>query len=335
MEKTDILVIGAGPAGCAAAITAARCGAGVVLIEKEAFPRYRPGETLHPGIEPLFEQLGVSKTIEEAGFPRHRGIWNASDGERCFIAYGSDSRGDWLGWQIPGETLDAILLAQAVALGVNVAQPCRAEKLLVKNERLRGVQTNQGSIAAAVVIDATGPRCFLARRLCLSQQRSSPPLLAQFGYVRGHCAELEEGPLFEKLPLGWLWSAQISNELLHWTRLLPLAAPVERGYLPARFTGLPVAMRSFFRDVTWRHAPDCARADYFVVGDAAIVFDPSSSHGVLRAIMSGIMAAHVIANSTDLDMAARQYRQWLQAWYRADLEQLRRMSNLKTAIQKE
>lgn len=258
-DKADVLVIGAGPAGCAAAINAAPSGARTVLIEKDAFPRYRPGETLHPGVEPLFEQLGVSKKIEKLGFLRHREVWNDFDGHRHFIACGADSRGDWLGWQIPGERLDAILLAQAETLGVKVIQPCRAVTLLLEKGGLCGLQTNRGCIVAPVVIDATGHGRFLTRR---------------------------------------------------------------RGYIPSRFRSLSATTRIFFRDVTWRNLPDCARPDYFVTGDAAAVLDPSSSHGVLRAMMTGIMAAHVIVGSTDLSISARQYRQWLQAWYQTDVEHL-------------
>jgi menaquinone-9 beta-reductase len=39
--KKDLIVIGAGPAGCAAAITAARSGASVLLLERGHFPRHR------------------------------------------------------------------------------------------------------------------------------------------------------------------------------------------------------------------------------------------------------------------------------------------------------
>ena len=45
----NILVLGGGPAGSAAAITAASLGMKVTLLERECFPRHAPGESLHPG----------------------------------------------------------------------------------------------------------------------------------------------------------------------------------------------------------------------------------------------------------------------------------------------
>jgi FAD-dependent oxidoreductase family protein len=50
-------VIGGGPAGAAAAITAKRAGVGVVILEESPFPCVRPGETLHPGVEPLLDRF--------------------------------------------------------------------------------------------------------------------------------------------------------------------------------------------------------------------------------------------------------------------------------------
>lgn len=46
----------------------------VAVLESRIFPRDRPGETLHPGIEPLLETLGVAQQIREANFIRHDGI---------------------------------------------------------------------------------------------------------------------------------------------------------------------------------------------------------------------------------------------------------------------
>src|SRR3712207_7880194 len=52
--------------GAAAAITAAQGGLEVAVVEAVRFPRPAPGETLHPGVEPLFRQLGVWSAVDRS-----------------------------------------------------------------------------------------------------------------------------------------------------------------------------------------------------------------------------------------------------------------------------
>src|ERR1043166_847176 len=78
----DVIVIGGGPGGCAAAIWCALHHLRVTLLEGQVFPRYRPGETLHPGIEPILRQLGVHREVIKATALRHEGHhvhWNGHD----------------------------------------------------------------------------------------------------------------------------------------------------------------------------------------------------------------------------------------------------------------
>src|SRR4051794_14939496 len=96
---SDVLVIGGGPAGTAAAITCAHAGLSVSLIEGIDFPRHRPGETLHPGVEPLLECLGAAGAVRSAGFLRHPGVWVQQSGRAEFQPYGADANGPWLGFQ--------------------------------------------------------------------------------------------------------------------------------------------------------------------------------------------------------------------------------------------
>src|SRR5580658_5325196 len=97
-DHTDVAIVGGGPAGSAAAIWCAKSGLDVLLLEAQPFPRDRPGESLHPGIEPLFDQLGAGDAIRAAGFLRYRGhqvIWG---GPPRYEAFGAGASGPWLGF---------------------------------------------------------------------------------------------------------------------------------------------------------------------------------------------------------------------------------------------
>ena len=144
MKHFDVVVVGAGPAGCATAISCARHGLRVALIERQAFPRFRPGESLHPGIEPLLRQLGVAEQLCGRAARRFDGHWVHWNGPPRFNGFGADERGIWQGFHLERAQLDATLLSQAAALGVEVNQPCRARRVLTQANRVIGVDTDSG-----------------------------------------------------------------------------------------------------------------------------------------------------------------------------------------------
>ncbi|MDQ3622269.1 MAG: hypothetical protein M3463_07250 [Verrucomicrobiota bacterium] len=95
--------------------------------------------------------------------------------------------------------------------------------------------------------------------------------------------------------LGWEWRAPLGPSRCAWARLrlLSTSAPEPRGDLAAP-SALPPSSDAGI-DLSWRLIPACAGPGYFLLGDAAATLDPSSSHGVLRALMSGILAGHLLA----------------------------------------
>src|SRR5260221_4516605 len=318
----DMLVIGGGPAGTSAAITCARPVLPVVLIEAAAFPRDRPGEALHPGVEPLLERLGVAEKVRRAGFLRHEGIWVERPGVVEFQRYGAGEEGPWLGFQAWRAEFDALLLAEAQSAGVIVYQPHRALRLLCQGERVTGASTSAGLFRAAFTVDASGCSAWLVRQLALPLRRRSRRLIALYGYMRGDCPDRDSAPHFAALPDGWLWTARVRPNLYHWTHLVRAGAAIGRAWGPREFSGLEPVGRVKGADVTWRRLESCAGPGYFVAGDAAMVLDPSSSHGVLRAIMSGMLAGHLVGREGSRfapgPLVAREYRQFMESWFEFD-----------------
>ena len=96
-----VVILGAGPAGAASAITLRAAGVDATILERSAFPRHRPGETLHPGIEPLLEKLGADAVIRNADYLRYTGTWSKWAGDAQFIPFGQDPAGAWRGFQAP------------------------------------------------------------------------------------------------------------------------------------------------------------------------------------------------------------------------------------------
>lgn len=62
--QTDVLILGAGPAGSALACQLARAGFTVALADRKEFPRHKPcGEFLSPECRPLLRELGVDGAV--------------------------------------------------------------------------------------------------------------------------------------------------------------------------------------------------------------------------------------------------------------------------------
>ena len=316
-----VAVLGGGPAGAAAAITLRQAGIEVMIIEPANFPRYRPGETLHPGIEPLLHKLGVAPLLLNFGYLRHKGIWSAWHGAKQFVPYGEDANGPWYGFQAPRGDFDQRLLNSACALGAQRIYAAAEGLIFDKTGVISGIQTSSEQVKADWVIDASGGAHVLARFLKIVFTRFSPTLVARYGYRHGTCAEQEYPAIFADAT-GWTWIAEVEPNRYQWTRVTqPHNRPASH-WVPDSLLGL-TAGPVYGADVTWRKAEQLAGEGWFLAGDAAAILDPSSSQGVLRALMTGMMSAHLIIQSTAGHISradcALVYQQWLNDWFAQDV----------------
>jgi flavin-dependent dehydrogenase len=323
--RADLVVLGGGPAGAAAAIWAAGAGLRVTLLERASFPRPRPGETLHPGVEVVLARLGVAEAVQAASplRPFYQVVsWATAPRD---VPYGSDGRGPWRAFQIGRDVLDALLLERARQLGTTVLQPAPRARPVVHDGRVVGVRTTDGHLAAPFVIDATGANGCLRWELGLGLAVRSPPLTASYGYVRR-----SDGapPRLEGDEHGWTWTAQISPTVAHWCRL-PFRGGRSRVTAPPSLRRYAAVGGVHAANVTWRSVRPVAGPGYLLAGDAAFVLDPAASHGVLRALLSGVRAAQVVldvlAGRADQAAAADAYEAWTRAWFEHDVARLNRL----------
>lgn len=320
---SDVVVAGGGPAGAAAAIACAMRGLRVVVVERDAITRDKPGESLHPGIEPLLAQLGAADGLARVTGARNEGIWIAWGGERRFEPFGADADGPWSGFQVWRPDFDEMLLARARDLGADIRRPCAVTGVLPGGA---GVETTDGPVTARVVVDATGRARWLGRALGIASRAHSPRLLARYGYARGVCPARADAPALVADAEGWTWTARVRPDVYQWTRVAFDGSQADASWMPAEFRDLRPLGPSRGADVTWRLSERVAAPGWFMVGDAAATLDPTSSHGVLKALMSGMMAGHLIApvvrGEAPAQAAAAAYQHWLSSWFAADAEKL-------------
>jgi flavin-dependent dehydrogenase len=316
---TDVIIAGGGPAGAATAIACVQRGLRVHLFERAIFSGNRPGETLHPGIEPLLRQLGFTDRFQATVGARHSGIWLSWGGGRQFQPYGTDQDDTWQGFQVSRTAFDQLLLDYAHEQGVKVCQPCAVDRVQLAQENEIHVLTGAGPFSARIIVDATGRASWLSRRLGIARGARSPRLIARYGYAAGHCSGLDKAPELVGDSKGWVWTAMVQPGLYHWTRVAADGSRPRSGWVPVNLRSLTRVGRSRGADVTWRMAAHTAHPGWFIVGDAACLLDPLSSKGVLRAMMSGIAAGHLIASVLDgriiAEAAAKLYKHWLSEWF--------------------
>jgi len=173
-ESTDVLILGGGPAGSAAAIALADRGVASIVVEGETFPRFHVGESLLPHSLPLFDRLGVHDKVkalphslrkEGASFATH-------DGARSVEFWFEDAFAPAIpnAYQVRRDEFDAMLLDTARERGADVRVPWRATKPHWDGDRLAGawVRPEGGAerlVRATCVLDATGQHAFLATRM--------------------------------------------------------------------------------------------------------------------------------------------------------------------------
>lgn len=294
-----------------------------ILIEREQFPRNRPGESLHPGFENVLEQLGILDTVLQAGFLRFDGNWVTRAGKTTFEPFPAEGHG----LQASRPEFDALLLDCARQAGVEILQPGRALSPLLENGRVSGAETSAGRIEAAFLIDAAGRGNWLTHHLELEILTRSPRWIAHYAYLEGECPIRDDNPAFFVDADGWTWTVRVRPGLYNWTRLNIFGSAMDDAFLPPEFEGLKTVTPVQSADVTWRFIPECAGPGYFLCGDAAAVLDPTSSHGVVKAITSGVLAvdriAQVLHDGRDAEEAAVEFRQIFAGWFHYDSSRLR------------
>jgi flavin-dependent dehydrogenase len=324
----DVIVAGGGPAGCAAAIGCSLRGLRTLLLEASVSAVKRPGETLPPGIETLFRSLHVDVAINQAGFVRHPGYVVRSGRDFSIQRYGADARGEWLGYQADRAELNRLLLAQAIASGARVSRPEKAIKPIVKGGEVRGVATASREYSSAFVVDGSGPSHWLAVQLGLPVWRVSPRLVARYGWIElpGDPAPQALLPEFRIDGCAWRWTAPVGANRYAWVHLALGTDRQAAPPCPEPAASLVRRSRARASDVTWRVVRPCAGPGYFLAGDAACVLDPASSHGVLKAIASGMAAAEAVARALETPAsgndAAATYCRGVEEWFCRDAEAL-------------
>src|SRR3954468_21396628 len=124
-QRFDAAVVGAGPAGAAAAILLARAGWSVALIERQAFPRRKVcGECIAASNLALLDALGIGARVEARAGAELRRVALMRGDETIVAALPAGEGAHRWGRALGREHLDTWLADAAEAAGAVRFQPC-------------------------------------------------------------------------------------------------------------------------------------------------------------------------------------------------------------------
>jgi len=157
--KTDVVILGGGPAGAVAALALAQAGLAVAVLERSDYDAPRFGETLPPNAAPLLRRLGVWEPFLLAKHERSPGIvsvWSHEEpheNDFIFNPYGN-------GWHLDRRRFDEMLMTAAVERGAVIY---RNTKVLGCSQDGFGcwqVQAETDSLAFLLDLKQANPEAF-------------------------------------------------------------------------------------------------------------------------------------------------------------------------------
>src|SRR5437764_3898615 len=140
----EVLIIGAGPAGSAAAAILAEHGRRVLVLEREKFPRYHIGESLLPFTFYPLQRLGLLERMRASAFVKKYSVQFVSPSGKAshpfyfFDRYDRDTVAQT--WQVLRSEFDLMLMEHAKAKGAIVLEEITVKELLKENGRVAGVR---------------------------------------------------------------------------------------------------------------------------------------------------------------------------------------------------
>ncbi|HEY0888210.1 MAG TPA: geranylgeranyl reductase family protein [Nocardioides sp.] len=184
--STDVLVVGAGPAGSAAATWAARAGLDVLLVDAAVFPRDKTcGDGLTPRAIHELVRLGLEDWLR--AHPANRGLRAHGFGQTLELPWPGGSLPGW-GSAVARTELDDHLRTTAIKSGVTAVDGLRAVDVRMDGGRVAAVVLRRGEetveIACHRLVVADGVRSPLGKVLGREWHRDTVYGVAGRSYVR-------------------------------------------------------------------------------------------------------------------------------------------------------
>lgn len=352
-ESVDVVVLGAGPAGCLASARLRQLGHRVLCVEKVFFPRHVIGESLLPRCNQLLREAGLLAAVEARGYTRKHGATFLDGNKRERFAF-ADALSDDDPWtfQVPRDDFDQTLATEVRRQGVDLrfGHAVRAVRFEPDHAFVAVDDLEQGrtlEVRARFVLDCSGYGRVLPTLLGLEAPTGLPDRVACFTQVEGDdrpageeggdiwvCRHPEDGWIWiipfsdGRTSVGSVcscsyWDAQPGTPQRRLQRFLSQEPNTAKRLGHAAQVMAVRELRSYARVVSRMAGPRWA-----VTGNAGDFLDPVFSSGVTLALESANLATGVVHRilrgetvdwERDYEMVMRDavavFRAFVKAWY--------------------
>ena len=357
-EIVDVLVIGAGPAGCVAAAILNKGGHRVKVVEKQQFPRFVIGESLLPRCLDNLEKAGLLEAVKAQHFQRKNGASFVRDeGEVCDFNFSEQYTKGWeYAWQMPRADFDKTLADEIEKQGVELAYQASVEAVqFTDNKAIITIQTKAGErylVEAKFVVDASGYGRVLPRLLDLNVPSNFPARTAFFAHIKD-----------ENRVEGTEFLTEVADLKKAWTWIIPVAPGITsigfvgdpnfleqygKNYDKNSFAALlkthPKLVQRYSQNLTFVNEPTVIKGysigvkqlygtRYVLVGNSTEFLDPIFSSGVAFATETGAVAATLLSrqlNGEQVDWekdyvkyiqhGINVFRTYVKEWYTGNLQ---------------
>lgn len=361
-EKTEILIIGAGPAGSVAAAMLRQQGRRVLMIEREQFPRFSIGESLLPQSMEYIEKAGLLQDVVEAGFQYKNGAAFACGDRYTEFDFRRKFSAGWgTTYQVQRAQFDEVLARGAERMGAELrfqhevlsVEPGEQPRVTV-----RSPEGEEYVIEADFLLDASGFARLLPRLLKLESPSNFPVRGAIFTHVRDnipHDAGFDRNKILitthpEYVDV-WYWTIPFSNGtcslgVVAEPEFLKRYAGSEMERLQAAVNDAPNLTR-LLAHAEWGIMPVRQIVGYSanvsslwgpgfaLLGNAGEFLDPVFSSGVTIAFRSAELAGECLRRkyaghavdweqeyAIPLRSGVKTFRRFVEAWYAGGFQKI-------------